>query len=76
MVGAQAPEELIFRWSAVRDLLVLQVPWRKEMKLASNQANLLCNHWALDGNLFETNTKVSSWRRISKTLLPQTHSQT
>ena len=75
-VGAQAPEELIFRWSAVGDPLVFQVPWRKEIKLASNQANLLSNHLAPGGNLLQSSTKLSSWRRISKALLPQTNSKT
>lgn len=45
------------------------------MKLASNQANLLSNYRAPAGNLLQINIKLSSWRRISKTFLPQTHSQ-
>lgn len=76
MVGAQAPEELIFRWSAVGDPLVFQVPWRKEMKLASNQGNLFPNHLAPAVNLLQTNINLSSWRRFSETLLSYAHSQT
>lgn len=33
VVRPQAPEEFIFRWSAVGDPLVFQIPWRKENEI-------------------------------------------
>lgn len=41
MAGSQAPEELILRWAAVRDLLVVQVPeGERKISFESGQADL------------------------------------